>query len=174
MEHPRLGGADEPLDGVAAHVARYARIGDGASFCDESAQIVAPLGLHYAVTVHPSGEAGAQRQYDGRVGDGGAGVVLGQNGVHHRVKGKGGADLCRRIGQHRYLARSKSGLHLVHILHCPGGDALHRCGSVIAALTKGDRPPYRCGLGQVGHHHRKTAPVQPHRYAGGQIARAFD
>ena len=76
---------EDPFSGEAADEAGNARVGLGAAPIKNPAQIVAPHGFHHGMAVLPRREAGSHADDHRRVGNLGAQVPLGQNGVHHRA-----------------------------------------------------------------------------------------
>ena len=68
---------------------------------DHPAQAVAPHGLHHRVTVHPGSEARPHADDHRGIGDPGAQIPLGQDGVHHRVRLQNRDTGSLRVRQHR-------------------------------------------------------------------------
>ena len=153
LENPPRRGADDALPRIAADLPGHAGIGDGAALGEQPPQIVAPHGLHHAMAVRPGRKTRPQGQHHGSVGNAGAGVALGQDGVHQRVKGQRVQNFRRRIGQHRDLPRRQNASGLLRPGRTAGGDSLHGAGPVINALAERHAPPHGGRLLQIGHDH---------------------
>ena len=141
---------------------------------DHPAQAVAPHGLHHRVTVHPGSEARPHADDHRGIGDPGAQIPLGQDGVHHPVKGQLHQNGRLRIAEHGNLPPLQRPAGRPGVLRPAGGDPLHLGRAVVHALGEGHRPTHRRGPGHLRHDHRYARPVQPHRRAGGQISRSLD
>ena len=135
---------------------------------------MAPHGFHGGVAVHPGGEAGTGGHYHRRVGDCGAQVALGQDGVHH----PGGVQLpdarAFRVCQHGYLPTLRQGKGFLRTAGQHGFHILHRAAAVPDGLGKADGAADRGGLGQVRQDQAVPGPVEPQGDAGGNVSGASD
>ena len=163
---------EHPLPRKAADKAGNAGIGQGASLVIHPAQGVTPHGLHHRVAVHAGGKARAHTHHHWCVSDLGAQVLLGQNGVHHRIRLEYGNAAALRVRQHRDDALFQQLRRLLRPLRPAGLHALHFRLPVDHGLGKTHRPPDSGGRRDVRHHHLHPRPPQPQGNPGGDVSRA--
>ena len=144
--------ANQPLNGVAAHIAGTTGVGCGGAVQNHPAQPVTPLGLHHGMAVHLGGETGANADDNGGVGDGCAGIVLGENHIHHSVGLQQGNALGGGVSQHGNHALLQNGESVGDILGPAGGDTLYRGLPKTHAFRECNRPANGGRLLQIRHH----------------------
>ena len=165
---------DDPFFSIAADDAGNAGVGSGGAGIAHLAQIVAPLGFHHGIHIHPRRKAGAQGHGDGGHVPTGSQIFLGKNGIHNRKGAKGLHAVPCRVNQHGKRAFLQAGACLRCGICKQAGHPLHGLTSLVHGLGKGHISADGGGVLRFQHQHIKAALTELVNRPGGQVAAAPD
>ena len=140
---------------------------------DHTAKRMAAHRLHHGVAVHSGGEAGADADNAGRIGDGGAEILLGEDRIHDHVRAEHLGALRLRIGDHGQDVLLQQPQRIRGVLGAPGAHLLHFRLPMVHCLRKADGAADGRWFRKIGHHHADPRAPEPQRDAGGNVSGAF-
>ena len=163
---------DDTLSAIAADDSGDARVGDGRTLPDDTAQTVAALGLHHEIDIHTGGKTRAERDGQRSHIPRRSEIFLCKDGINERGRLHLRDELSLRVHHHRHVAAMPDHNGLIQRFYKDSAHSFHDSPALIHGLTHRDLAADGGRMLCFEHKHFQSRRPQPMDGAGGEVAAA--